>query len=422
MKRAYQADAIQVKADYTTLKSEGWPTNGDPLNSQPPTQPGAAWHQMVTEELVSVIEAADMTPDNEPQLKAALDSLMDREIEEAKAVFVTVNGDGTQTVNQSKTFTAVNYGKKLEQSADLAADSTAVPVWSNICDYAAGLNRANVMQQDNTFNAGVTVKGKLTAAAGVNGNVTGNASTATKLAAARTIRINLASTAAASFDGSQNVAPGVTGTLPAANGGTGRTDGLAVNVTQRFSLSAKADLAYDGTDKGYLVDKSALAYWNGAYNDNNSSNLTYCAGGTIVATGGNQTIGGNKTFSGTTTLNGNTVTKALDINGNADISGTLAVHGKFTGSGGGALSGNWTCPPLAPSFPTWDRAPFQAATCSATALRYHAPHTPRCLRLSALSSAPATALPPSRCQTLTAATCRAPPASPVRPSQRDYLI
>ena len=218
MKRAYQADAIQVKADYTTLKSEGWPTNGDPLNSQPPTQPGAAWHQMVTEELVSVIEAADMTPDNEPQLKAALDTLMDREIEEAKAVFVTVNGDGTQTVNQSKIFTAVNYGKKLEQSADLAADSTAVPVWSNICDYAAGLNRANVMQQDNIFNAGVTVKGKLTATGGVTGNVTGNASTATKLAVARTLRINLASTAAASFDGSANVTPGVTGTLPAANG------------------------------------------------------------------------------------------------------------------------------------------------------------------------------------------------------------
>lgn len=57
----------------------------------------------------------------------------------------------------------------------------------------------------------------------VTGNVTGNASTATRLATSRTIRTNLASTSAASFDGSGNVTPGVTGTLPAANGGTGNT-------------------------------------------------------------------------------------------------------------------------------------------------------------------------------------------------------
>lgn len=45
-----------------------------------------------------------------------------------------------------------------------------------------------------------------------------------KLGTARTIRTNLASTAAASFDGSKNVTPGVTGTLPIANGGTGLTE------------------------------------------------------------------------------------------------------------------------------------------------------------------------------------------------------
>ncbi len=346
MKRAYQADAVQVKADYSTLKSDGWPTNGDPLNSQPPTQPGAAWHQMVTEEIVSVIEAAELTPDNEPQLKTAIDTLMDREIENAKAVFVTVDGEGTQTVNQSKTFAAVNYGKKLEQSADLSADSTAVPVWSNVYEYAPGLNRANVMLQDNTFNAGVTVKGALNAAGGINGNLTGNvegnADTATALKTARTIRTNLASTSTASFNGTANITPGVTGILGTANGGTGRTDGLAQSVVKKFSLSARGDIGY-GSNNDYLPDRAAIAYWNGAYSDT-VSNLTYCANGTIVGTTGNQTIGGNKTFSGTTTLNGNTVTKAIDCNGNQDVSGTLAVHGKFTGSGGGALTGNWTCP------------------------------------------------------------------------------
>ena len=52
---------------------------------------------------------------------------------------------------------------------------------------------------------------------------TGTAAAATKLATARTIQTNLASATAASFDGSANVTPGVTGILPLANGGTGKS-------------------------------------------------------------------------------------------------------------------------------------------------------------------------------------------------------
>ena len=55
------------------------------------------------------------------------------------------------------------------------------------------------------------------------GSLNGNASTATKLQTARTIQTNLASTSAASFDGSSNITPGVTGVLGPANGGTGQT-------------------------------------------------------------------------------------------------------------------------------------------------------------------------------------------------------
>lgn len=51
-----------------------------------------------------------------------------------------------------------------------------------------------------------------------NQNTTGSAAS---LTTARTFRTNLASTATASFDGTANVTPGVTGTLPVANGGTG---------------------------------------------------------------------------------------------------------------------------------------------------------------------------------------------------------
>jgi hypothetical protein len=54
----------------------------------------------------------------------------------------------------------------------------------------------------------------------LNQNTTGSAAT---LTTSRTFQTNLASTSTASFNGSANVTPGVTGTLPVANGGTNRT-------------------------------------------------------------------------------------------------------------------------------------------------------------------------------------------------------
>jgi hypothetical protein len=68
---------------------------------------------------------------------------------------------------------------------------------------------------------GLTISG--TTSGTFKGSLNGNASSATKLATARTIQTNLASTTAASFDGSANITPGVTGVLGPANGGTGKT-------------------------------------------------------------------------------------------------------------------------------------------------------------------------------------------------------
>ena len=51
----------------------------------------------------------------------------------------------------------------------------------------------------------------------------GNADSADKLRVAKSIQTNLASTSSAYFNGSKDITPGVTGTLPIANGGTGAT-------------------------------------------------------------------------------------------------------------------------------------------------------------------------------------------------------
>lgn len=73
---------------------------------------------------------------------------------------------------------------------------------------------------------------------------TGNSATATKLATARTITANLASSTAGSFDGSANITVGVTGTLPIANGGTGATTAAAA----RTALECAPAYTYSTTD------------------------------------------------------------------------------------------------------------------------------------------------------------------------------
>lgn len=72
----------------------------------------------------------------------------------------------------------------------------------------------------------------------------GAANTATKLATARTITANLASSTAGSFDGSANITVGVTGTLPIANGGTGATTAAAA----RTALGCAPAYTYSTTD------------------------------------------------------------------------------------------------------------------------------------------------------------------------------
>lgn len=83
-----------------------------------------------------------------------------------------------------------------------------------------------------------------------NQNTTGSAAT---LSTGRTVQTDLASSSAATFNGSANITPGVTGTLPVANGGTGATTltGL-VKGSGTSALSA----AVAGTD--YVAPGGAL--------------------------------------------------------------------------------------------------------------------------------------------------------------------
>lgn len=102
----------------------------------------------------------------------------------------------------------------------------------------------------------------------------GQSNTAQKLETARTIRTNLASTATASFDGSANVTPGVTGTLPIANGGTGATTRIEAEYnllggvedldstltdTRRFAIANQTKSSTNGVFRWYSL--STLWAW-----------------------------------------------------------------------------------------------------------------------------------------------------------------
>jgi len=108
-----------------------------------------------------------------------------------------------------------------------------------------------------------------TVEAAINGKLASNgtAAAATKLATARSIRTNLASTAAASFNGTANITPGVTGVLPVANGGTGTNNlaGLAssvggLNFTKLFEINYTCDA--DNTDRYRQITGTPTSYFH----------------------------------------------------------------------------------------------------------------------------------------------------------------
>ena len=80
----------------------------------------------------------------------------------------------------------------------------------------------------------------------------GNAATATKLAATKDIQVALGSTSAVAFDGSADVTPGVSGTLGVGNGGTGET--TAKNAANAFINALDAD-STDPVDDDLFVSQ-----------------------------------------------------------------------------------------------------------------------------------------------------------------------
>lgn len=204
--------------------------------------------------------------------------------------------------------------------------------------------------------------GKLTTT-GFVGALTGNADTATKLAAAQTIQTNLASTSSASFDGSAGVTPGVTGVLPVANGGTGSSsvDTTPTSGSTKMVTSGGVHTALSGKLATSGGNISGHIYLTGAKESSSTGNTSQIVFGTsssnhVAISSNNNALVINPTSSTTA----NQIVLYLDkasvfpsglqgsLTGNASTATklatkrTIALTGDVTGSGTFDGSGNLT--------------------------------------------------------------------------------
>ena len=125
---------------------------------------------------------------------------------------------------------------------------------------------------------------------------------ASKLATARTIRTNLGSTSTASFDGTANITPGITGILAVSHGGTGASSAS----TARTNLGAAAkDHDHSASD----ITSGTLPIARGGTGSTSASGACSNLGAVTISTA--QTISGAKTFKGNTIIQGGATAPGL---------------------------------------------------------------------------------------------------------------
>lgn len=167
----------------------------------------------------------------------------------------------------------------------------------------------------------------------------GNAGSATKLAEAKTIQTNLASTSSASFDGSADITPGVTGILPVANGGTGVSSFTAnrvimsgtsttANLTTRAVTNNTSNTA--ATASTNIPTMNTLFYTLAQINNANQTHATNVYAPTTAGTANQILVSAGGTLAPTWKATGNGAAYATSTNG-ALTFGTLPIAQGGTG-------------------------------------------------------------------------------------------
>jgi hypothetical protein len=172
------------------------------------------------------------------------------------------------------------------------------------------------------------------------GSVSGNAATATTLQTARTIQTNLASTSSSSFNGSANITPGVTGTLPVGNGGTGATTltGLVKgNGTSAMTVAAAGTDYVTPSGSETLANKTLTTPTIASFTNATHNHTNAAGGGQLTAS---TALSATGTPSSTTYLRGDNTWATITASGDASTNTTTSVDGEvvlFNGTTGKSL-------------------------------------------------------------------------------------
>ena len=200
----------------------------------------------------------------------------------------------------------------------------------------SSLYAINISGNSATVTNGVYINGSysdpswITSLAGtkISGNISGNASTATKLATARNIN-------GVAFDGSATININLNNNLTISSAGSGSASGTTYNG------SSAATISYDSIGAAAATGGNASGTWAISITGNCGGNAATVTNG--VYTSGNQTIAGTKTFSGQVLLANGTVTApslAFSSDGATDTGLYWTSDGYTNFSNNGTYSGN----------------------------------------------------------------------------------
>lgn len=145
---------------------------------------------------------------------------------------------GVASIDTVTATSKITRANKQDTSAYLLLDTITNLLWhykigSNAWTQAGGSTLDTATMLLPYYRAGRNTIIQATDVPTLNQNTTGSAAT---LTTGRTIQTNLASTSAATFNGSANITPGVTGILPIGNGGTGSGTQNFVDLTTTQSI------------------------------------------------------------------------------------------------------------------------------------------------------------------------------------------
>lgn len=157
----------------------------------------------------------------------------------------------TYYINDNTIGNGIKVNNGIISVPEYEGATSSATATSGLVPPATSAERNNFLRGDGTWQqvdlSDYALKTELTKYLPLNGT----AASATKLATARTIRTNLASTSTASFDGSANITPGVTGILPVANGGTGSS-------TEKYIKLSSISNSVTSTSTSTVASSSAV--------------------------------------------------------------------------------------------------------------------------------------------------------------------